>query len=195
MCRISFRQLKEIGSGLEASNSPFIWIIRNKDYTAQVEEWLTEEGLEARVGKRGLIIRGWAPQILILSHPSVGGFLTHCGWNSTLEGICAGVPMITWPMFAEQFFNEKLIVNVLGIGVAIGVEGRMSFNGETEHLVRWDQVKRAVEKVMDVGSEEGRTRRKRAEELAKIASNAVEEGGSSDMNFTMLIQDVLDQLQ
>ncbi|KAL0344687.1 UNVERIFIED_CONTAM: Anthocyanidin 3-O-glucosyltransferase 4 [Sesamum radiatum] len=84
--------------------------------------------------------------------------------------------MITWPMFAEQFFNEKLIVNVLGIGVRVGVEGRMSFDGESEDLVRWDQVKRAIEKLMD-GSEEGRMRRKRAEELAEMASNAVEEGG------------------
>ncbi|KAK4432490.1 UDP-glycosyltransferase 73C5 [Sesamum alatum] len=195
MCHISFPQIKEIGLGLEASNFPFIWIIRKQDYSAQVEKWLAEEGLQERVGERGLIIQGWAPQILILSHPSVGGFLTHCGWNSTLEAICAGVPMITWPMFAEQFFNEKLIVNVLGIGVRVGVERPMSSNGESEDLVRWDDVKRGIEKLMDVGSEEGRMRRKRGEELAKMASNAVEEGGSSYMSFTMLIQDVLEQLQ
>ncbi|KAK6126259.1 hypothetical protein DH2020_040004 [Rehmannia glutinosa] len=113
LCRISAAQIKEIGLGLEASNFAFIWIIRGLDCSAEVEEWLVEEKFEQRVGNRGLIIRGWAPQVLILSHPSVGGFLTHCGWNSTLEGISAGVPMITWPMFAEQFYNEKFIVRVL----------------------------------------------------------------------------------
>lgn len=195
LCRISFAQIKEIGLGLEASNFPFIWIIRKQDYSAEVEKWLELEGLEERARDRGLIIRGWAPQVLILSHPSIGGFLTHCGWNSTLEGISAGVPMITWPMFAEQFFNEKFIVNVLGIGVRVGAEGCVSNTGKSENLVKWDQVKRAIERLMDVASEEGRMRTRRAEELAKMANNAVEEGGSSYMNVTMLIQDVLDHVQ
>ncbi|KAL0433165.1 UNVERIFIED_CONTAM: UDP-glycosyltransferase 73C5 [Sesamum latifolium] len=123
LCHISLAQIKEIGLGLEAANFPFIWVIRKQDYSAEVEKWLAEDGLEERVRERGLIIRGWADQVLILSHQSVGGFLTHCGWNSTMEGVCAGVPMITWPMSAEQFYNERFIVNVLGIGVRVGVKG------------------------------------------------------------------------
>lgn len=79
LCRISYEQIKEIGLGLEACGFPFIWIIRGMDSSRQVEEWLEVEGLEKMVGERGLIIRGWAPQVLILSHGSVGGFLTHCG--------------------------------------------------------------------------------------------------------------------
>ncbi|XP_057785689.1 UDP-glycosyltransferase 73C3-like [Salvia miltiorrhiza] len=188
LCRISAAQIKEIGLGLEASGSPFVWIIRDASLTAQVLEWLND--LEEGVGERGLIIRGWAPQVLILSHPSVGGFLTHCGWNSTLEGVSAGVPMITWPMFAEQFYNEKFVVQVLRIGVRVGVEvGSGKLEDDKRAFVKWERVKEAVEKLMG-GDEEGRERRRRAREMAGRAREALEEGGSSYKNITLLIQDV-----
>ncbi|KAL2509285.1 UDP-glycosyltransferase 73C3 [Forsythia ovata] len=184
LCRISFEQLKEIGLGLEASSFPFIWIIRGQDSSVEIEKWLAEDEFEERVKGRGLVIRGWAPQVLILSHPSIGGFLTHCGWNSTLEGVCAGVPMITWPMFAEQFYNEKFIVHVLRIGVSIGVEQSRGF-------VEGDQVKRAIERLMDKGEGEGKERSMRALKLGEMAKESIEEGGSSYLNISMLIQDVI----
>lgn len=187
LCRVSGAQIKEIGLGLEASNFPFIWIIRGLDFSEEVEKWLDDEKFEERVEGRGLIIRGWAPQVLILSHPSIGGFLTHCGWNSTLEGVCAGVPMITWPMFAEQFYNEKFIVHVLKIGVRVGVE-----EDKTNEFVKWDQVKKCIELLMDE-EEEGKERRKRAQNLGEMAKEALEEGGSSYMNISLLIQDVIHQ--
>lgn len=95
LCHLSISQLKEIGLGLEASNHPFVWIIRQSDCSSETEEWLGKEKYEERLKGRGLVIRGWAPQVLILSHSAVGGFLTHCGWNSRVEGICGGVPMIS----------------------------------------------------------------------------------------------------
>ncbi|KAL0333411.1 UNVERIFIED_CONTAM: UDP-glycosyltransferase 73C3 [Sesamum angustifolium] len=194
LCRMSAAQIKEIGLGLEASNFAFIWIIRSLDSSAEVEKWLAEEKFEERLEGRGLIIRGWAPQVLILSHPSVGGFLTHCGWNSTLEGICAGLPMITWPMFAEQFYNEKFIVYVLKIGVRIGVEvgvGPGAVEEQSNALVKWDQVKKSIETLMDDDEEEGRDRRRRAQKLGEMAKAAIEQGGSSYLNITLLIQDVM----
>ncbi|KAL2502702.1 UDP-glycosyltransferase 73C3 [Forsythia ovata] len=191
LCHISFPQLKEIGLGLEECKFPFIWIIRGHNYSAEIEKWLSEERFQERVEGRGLIIPGWAPQVLILSHPSVGGFLTHCGWNSTLEGVSAGVPMITWPMFSEQFYNENFIINVLEIGVRIGVKVRMK-SAEEEAMVKRDSVKKAIEKVMGEG-EEAKRRRERARKLGKKAVEAMEEGGSSYKNITLLIQDVVQQ--
>lgn len=188
--RIPSAQIIETGLGLEASNRPFIWIIRKKDVSNQVEKWLDDEKFEERIKGRGLIIRGWAPQVVILSHPSVGGFITHCGWNSTLEAICAGVPMITWPMFAEQFYNEKLVVNVLKIGVRVGAEiaVKMELEDEDKVFVSSVQVKEAIEHLMD--DEE---RIQRATELSQLAIKATNDGGSSFLNITALIQDITEQ--
>ncbi|XP_058077124.1 UDP-glycosyltransferase 73C6-like [Magnolia sinica] len=194
MCRLMPAQLIEIGLGLEASDQPFIWVVRNGEKSSEMEIWLTE-GFEERVKERGLIIRGWAPQILILSHPSTAGFLTHCGWNSTVEGICAGVPMITWPLFAEQFLNEKLVVDVLEIGVSVGVKvsGKWWQEGGVEELVKMDDVKKAIEVLMDE-AEEGEERRKKAREFGEKARWAMEEGGSSYINMTHLIQDIMNHV-
>lgn len=187
MCHLSLGQLREIGLGLEASGRQFIWVIREIDYSPEVEKWLKDEKFEERV--KGLVVRGWAPQVPILSHSSVGGFLTHCGWNSILEGICAGVPMLCWPMFAEQFYNEKFVVDVVKIGVRIGVETQMKV-GEEEKTVDREQIKAAIDQLMDEG-EVGEERRETARKLSEMARNAIQEGGSSYRNITLLIQDVL----
>lgn len=192
LVRVNTPQLIELGLALEASNHPFIWVIRSDTREKEVEEWLSESGFEERVKDRGLIIRGWAPQVLILSHPSIGGFLTHCGWNSTLESVCAGIPMITWPQFAEQFINEKLVVQVLGIGVSAGVDSVVHV-GEEERFgvkVKREGVQKAIEKVMECGIE-GIERRNKAKVIGKMANDAIKEGGSSYLNLRLLIQDIL----
>lgn len=192
-CRLVSSQLIEIGLGLEASKKPFIWVIKNGDerFNSEFEKWLLEEKFEERIKGKGILIKGWAPQVLILSHKAIGGFLTHCGWNSTIEGLCFGIPMITWPLFAEQFLNEKLIVEILKIGVRVGVEVPVRW-GEEEKvgvLVKRDGVMKAVEILMDLG-EDGENRRKRAFEFGKMARKATENGGSSYSNVTCLINDV-----
>ncbi|KAI3687856.1 hypothetical protein L1987_81559 [Smallanthus sonchifolius] len=192
LVRVNTPQLIELGLGLGASNHPFIWVINSFHREKEVEEWLVESGFEERVKHRGLIIRGWVPQLLILAHHSIGGFLTHCGWNSILESVCVGVPMITWPQFAEQFVNEKLVVHVLGIGVGVGADSVVHVVEEDRFgvKVKHKSVKAAIERVMDDGIE-GNERRKRANELGKIANNAIKEGGSSHLNLTLLIQDII----
>ena len=115
-------QLIELALGLEASNRPFIWVIREGYKSNEFKKWLSEEEFEERTKGRGLLIHGWAPQLSILSHPAIGGLLTHCGWNSVLEGLCSGLPMITWPLLADQVFNEKLVVQVLRIGERVVID-------------------------------------------------------------------------
>lgn len=92
-----------------------------------------------------------ALQVPIPNHEAVGGCPTHCGWNSVLEGVGAGVPMVTWPILADQSFNEKLVVDVLGIGVRVGA--RISGEGE-DVVVKSEKVERAVDWVMGSGEED-----------------------------------------
>ena len=100
---ISSEQLKQIEIGLEESKVNFLWVIRKKESEL-------DEGFEERVKERGIVVRGWVDQREILMHQSVQGFLSHCGWNSVLESICAGVPILAWPMLAEQPLNARMVV-------------------------------------------------------------------------------------
>ncbi|KAG7628317.1 UDP-glycosyltransferase 73C7 [Arabidopsis thaliana] len=196
LCNLPLAQLKELGLGLEASNKPFIWVIREWGKYGDLANWMQRSGFEERIKDRGLVIKGWAPQVFILSHASIGGFLTHCGWNSTLEGITAGVPLLTWPLFAEQFLNEKLVVHILKAGLKIGVEKLMKYGKEEEIgvMVSRECVRKAVDELMG-DSEEAEERRRKVTELSDLANKALEKGGSSDSNITLLIQDIMEQSQ
>ncbi|CAL5051756.1 unnamed protein product [Urochloa decumbens] len=181
------KQAMEIGLGLEASGHPFIWVLRNAhDYDEATRAFLDE--FEARVAGRGLLVRGWAPQVLILSHAAVGGFMTHCGWNSTMEAVAAGLPVVTWPHFTDQFLNEKMAVEVLGIGVSIGVTEPLMYHraAEKEVVVGRGVVEEAVRSVMG-GGEAAEERRRRAHALAAKARAAMQEGGSSHRNLLDLV--------
>ncbi|RDY05043.1 Scopoletin glucosyltransferase, partial [Mucuna pruriens] len=179
-------QLREIAMGLEASGQQFVWVVRKRGNDGEKgEEWLPD-GFEKRIEGKGLIIRGWAPQVLILEHEAIGAFVTHCGWNSTLEGVAAGVPMITWPLGAEQFYNEKLVTEVLKIGVPVGAKTWGFFTGDGS--VKWDAVEKAVKMVL--AEEEAEAMRNRAKLLKQMARLAVEEGGSSDSNLDALVEEL-----
>ncbi|KFK34552.1 hypothetical protein AALP_AA5G160900 [Arabis alpina] len=203
LCRLIPNQLIELGLGLEESGKPFIWVLKTEEkHMNELNEWLNREKFEERVRGRGIVIKGWSPQAMILSHGSTGGFLTHCGWNSTIEGICFGIPMITWPLFAEQFLNEKLIVEVLKIGVRVGVEIPVRWGDEERVgvLVKKHSVVEAIMLLMDGDDDDDDDdsefvrRRRRIQELAVMARKAVEEKGSSSTNVSILIQDVFEQL-
>ncbi|XP_002993002.2 UDP-glycosyltransferase 13 [Selaginella moellendorffii] len=118
--RANRKQIEELALGLEASEKRFLWVLNNG-----AEELLPEGFLErATTNKTGMAVRKWAPQLLVLSHRAVGGFMTHCGWNSTMESLSRGVPMITMPFYGEQRGNARIIVEHLGIGVGLAKDGK-----------------------------------------------------------------------
>ncbi|MED6155757.1 hypothetical protein PIB30_007993 [Stylosanthes scabra] len=191
LTRATTEQLIELGFGLEATNRPFIWVIKGAYKREEMDTWLLESGFEERVKGRGILIKGWAPQVLILNHEAIGAFLTHCGWNSTLEGISAGVPLVTFPFFAEQFYNEKVVVQLVECGVSVGAESVVHLGEEDECVVQVsrENVKDGVEKVMGKGEECDKIR-ERAREYGTMAKRAVQEGGSSYCNMTRLIEEI-----
>ncbi|KAJ0795929.1 putative 7-deoxyloganetin glucosyltransferase [Helianthus annuus] len=163
------QQLVEFSWGLANSNQTFLWVIR-PDLVSGDSPMLPPEFLEA-TSKRGLLTT-WCPQQKVLNHPSIGGFLTHSGWNSTLESISSGVPMICWPFFAEQQTNCWYSCNKWGIGMEIDSDVHRK---EVEKLVRTLMVE-----------EKGKEMRKMAMDWKKKA-----ESSSSLLNIDNLINQVL----
>ncbi|TVU20054.1 hypothetical protein EJB05_36241, partial [Eragrostis curvula] len=183
---VSKAQLHELALGLEASEKPFLWVVRDST-------WTPPEGWKERVGDKGVVITGWAPQTAILAHPAVGAFVTHCGWNAVLETVAAGVPVLTWPMVVEQFINERFMTEVLAIGERLWPEGAgvRSTRSEEHELVPAAAVARAVAKFMEPEGP-GHMARSRVKELSAKAKAAMAEGGSSHRDLRRLIDDLME---
>ncbi|KAM0839210.1 hypothetical protein ACQ4PT_060452 [Festuca glaucescens] len=165
---VSETQLKEVARGLEEAQVNFLWALRSEDDSVGG----LGTGFEERVRGRGMVTRGWVNQQVILQHDCVAGFLSHCGWNSVLESVSAGVPLAVWPMEFDQPFNAKLVVDELRVGVRV----RRS-DEPLGGLVKSEEISRAVWEIML-----GETRAsaaKNAAVLAGQARRAVSAGGSS----------------
>ncbi|XP_061356959.1 uncharacterized protein LOC133301349 [Gastrolobium bilobum] len=171
---MSEHHLKEFAWGLANSNLPFLWIIRPDLVMGECIQ-LPQEFLD-EVKDRGYIT-SWCPQDQVLAHPSVGIFITHCGWNSTLEGICGGVPMIGWPFFAEQQTNCRYISTNWGIGMAVNDD------------VKRDEVTTLVKEM--ITGEKGKEMRQKCLEWKKKLIEATDVGGSSYSDFYRLIKEAL----
>ncbi|KAF8751370.1 hypothetical protein HU200_012041 [Digitaria exilis] len=176
----SAAQLKETARGLERSGHRFLWAVRSspkeqgKSNSPEPELGaLLPDGFLERTKDRGLVLKNWAPQTDVLRHEAVGAFVTHCGWNSALEGVVSGVPMICWPLYAEQRLNKVHMVEEMKVGVAV--------DGYDEELVTAAEVEAKVRLVME--SEEGRKLRDRMATAKEMAADAIREGGSSDVEL------------
>ncbi|GJN07294.1 hypothetical protein PR202_ga25114 [Eleusine coracana subsp. coracana] len=179
-------QLRELALGLEASMVSFLWVVRD-------ENWVAPEGWKERVGDRGMVVKGWAPQTRILEHQAVGAFVSQCGWNSVQEAIAFSVPVLTWPMVFEQFLTERLLTEVLGIGRRLWPDGAgvRSTRYEENDLIPAEALANGIEKFMLPGGA-GEEARKKIKELSVKARSAVVKGGSSHQDLQFLIDDLLE---
>ncbi|CAL5043238.1 unnamed protein product [Urochloa decumbens] len=169
---VSREQLREIGAGLEASGYPFLWVLKTTKVDREDDAELGDvlgEGLLERVRGRGVVTKGWVDQEALLRHPSVGMFLSHGGWNSVMEAVAAGVPLLAWPRMGDQRVNATVVVSG---GVGAWAE-HWSWDGEDE-LVTGEEI---GEKVKEVMSDE--VVRARAARTVEEAAKAVAEGGTS----------------
>ncbi|KAJ9684459.1 hypothetical protein PVL29_016765 [Vitis rotundifolia] len=171
---ITKEELREFWHGLVNSGSRFLWVIRPDALVGKDEERQTPAELLGGTKDRGYVV-GWAPQEEVLKHPAVGGFLTHSGWNSTLESIVEGLPMICWPYFADQQVNSRFVSHVW----KLGMDMKDSCDRVTvEKMVR-DLMKEKRDEFMNA-----------ADTLATLAKKCVGEGGSSSCNLNSFIEDI-----
>jgi hydroquinone glucosyltransferase len=180
--------MHELALGLELSGQRFLWVVRSPSdegtlsdnyYDAESKKdpfaYLPEGFLE-RTKDVGLLVPSWAPQTQVLAHKATGGFLTHCGWNSTLESLVHGVPMVAWPLFAEQRLNAVMLAE--GVGAAIRLPERKDK----------DTIAAVVRELM-AGEGKGAMVRVKVAELQKAAAEGLREGGAA----TTALDEVVDK--
>lgn len=175
-------QLIELAWGLEMSQQRFILVARKPtevngfatffNVGSDVNDPMSylPDGFTERTKGLGLVVPSWAPQEVILRHAAIGGFLSHCGWNSTLESVVHGVPMIAWPLYAEQRMNATMLTEEVGVAMKLAV-------GDAGRVVGREEIQRVVRLVME--GEEGKKMRSKARELQLSAKEALSHGGSS----------------
>ncbi|EEF33590.1 UDP-glycosyltransferase 87A2 [Ricinus communis] len=169
---VSSAQKEEIVAGVCNSGVRFLWVSRG-------ETTLFKDGY----GNMGLVV-SWCDQLGVLSHPSVGGFMTHCGWNSTMEGVFSGIPMLAFPIFWDQIPNSKKIVEDWNVG------WRVKPGVDHESLVTREEIAELVKNLMDQESDEVKTMRRKAKELQEACRAAIARGGSSHSNLASFIRDI-----
>ncbi|BAF13766.1 Os03g0841600, partial [Oryza sativa Japonica Group] len=182
-------QLKDIARGLENSGHRFLWAVRSppEEQSTSPEpdlERLLPAGFLERTKHRGMVVKNWAPQAEVVRHEAAGAFVTHCGWNSTLEAIMSALPMICWPLYAEQAMNRVLMVEEMKVAVALD-GGEV---GGALVAVAAEEVEAKVRLVME--TEEGRKLRERVVETRDMALDAINGGGSSEIAFDEFMRDL-----
>ena len=181
---LSHEQMTELAFGLELSKQRFVWVVRAPTEKSGDKAYLKgrsgdenhdqfgylPKGFMSRIQNVGFVISDWVSQVDILSHPSIGAFISHCGWNSTLESILNGVPIIAFPLFAEQKMNATMLTEEFGMAVRLEVL-------PSNKVVGREEIQNKVRKIMV--DKEGHGIRDRVNELKYSAEKALCKGGSS----------------
>ncbi|XP_066325517.1 hydroquinone glucosyltransferase-like [Miscanthus floridulus] len=180
---LSVEQTAELAAGLEMSGHRFLWVVRMPSLDGNPcalgtipgdkDDPLASlpDGFLERTSGRGHAVVAWAPQVRVLSHPATASFVSHCGWNSTLESVAAGVPMVAWPLYAEQKTNAAILTEVTGVAL------RPAARGHGHGLVTREEIAAAVRELME--GEKGSAVRGRARELREASKRAWSSEGSS----------------
>ncbi|GKU97874.1 hypothetical protein SLEP1_g10952 [Rubroshorea leprosula] len=164
--KLGVDQMEEVAWALKGSGYHFLWVVR------ATEQAKLPAGFLEETSEKGLVVT-WCPQLEVLSHKSTGCFVTHCGFNSVLEALSLGVPMVAVPQWTDQPTNAKFVEDVWGIGIRA--------QREKEGIVKREVLEGCIKEVM-VG-EKGEGVRKNANKWKKLATEAIDEGGSSDKNI------------
>ncbi|KAM3702231.1 hypothetical protein ACJW31_04G010100 [Castanea mollissima] len=165
-------QMEEVALGLKRSNKYFLWVVRETE-TKKIPTNLIEE-----TTGRGLVVT-WCPQLEVLSHKAVGCFMTHCGWNSTLEALSLGVPLVAMPQWNDQTTNSKFVMDVWKIGIRVKVDDK--------GMVTREEIELCINEVMGEKREE---MKRIAIKWKKLAIEALDEGGSSDKNIDEFVEKI-----
>ncbi|KAH9773489.1 UDP-glycosyltransferase 74B1 [Citrus sinensis] len=166
MVSLTAEQMEESALALKDSSLDFLWVVRESQQE-KLPNWFMDS-----TKQKGLVV-SWCNQLKVLEHPAVGCFVTHCGWNSTLEGMSLGVPMIGVPQWADQLTDAKYIEEVWGIGVRA--------KEDEKGIVRKEEILKCFKEVME--GERSQVIKKNASEWKKKSEKAMSEGGSSDQNI------------
>ncbi|KAL2317441.1 hypothetical protein Fmac_031317 [Flemingia macrophylla] len=170
---VSNAQRDEIAIGVRESGVRFMWVQPGES-----------DRLKELCGDRGLVL-AWCDQIRVLQHPAIGGFWSHCGWNSTREGVFSGVPFLAFPIYVDQPLNGKLIAEEWKVG------WRVKRDVKNDTLIARDEIASLVKKFMDVDDDEMRDMRKRSIELKQLCQHAIAPGGSSETDMNAFLSHVL----
>ncbi|KAK8571464.1 hypothetical protein V6N12_027553 [Hibiscus sabdariffa] len=176
MANLSIDQMEELARGLKKTGFDFLWVVRSSEI-AKVPDGFAEE-----MGDRALIAN-WISQTEVLAHEAVGCFFTHGGWNSTIEALCLGVPMVVMPQWTDQTTDAKLVQDVWKVGVRVEV-------GE-DGIVSRDEIEGCIRQVME--AERGKAMKENAPKWKELSVEAVCEGGSSDKNIDGFVSKILTQ--
>lgn len=174
---VSKHDIVEIAHGLSVSEVDFVWVLR-PDIVSSDDTDILPVGFEDSVKERGLIV-SWCHQIGVISHPAIGGFLTHCGWNSTMESMWCGVPLICFPLLTDQFTNRKLVVDDWKLGI----------NLCDQKVITRKEVSEKIDSLMR-GKDLNIKLRNEMKKVRITLESACVTDGSSEKNFENFISDV-----
>ncbi|TYG49988.1 hypothetical protein ES288_D10G139300v1 [Gossypium darwinii] len=166
-------QMVELAMGLKLTNKNFLWVVRETEQNKLPSNFMEE------TAEKGLVV-SWSPQLDVLAHRAVGCFMTHCGWNSTLEALSLGVPMIAMPQWTDQPTNAKFVADVWEVGIRV--------KKDEKGIMRKEEIERCVREIME--GEKSLDIKRNSEKWKNLAKDAVDEGGSSDKNIQEFVADI-----